>query len=509
MLYKSQLFRIVYFVPSFFILAALFGCSRPDNERSQLSVSIPKIMPANKIYGLSTTEVISHVVVNVGWPESPTPLDQSWDACESCLIDSPPIISFDVPSGQNRRVQVLAIYQNVDTQSMSFYYGESPALTLTGSNTTVSIEVKSLGISSTLVSGQVSGRILESADSGPTGPVLIKFNPNNGRPAMVIERNFILSGWFSFFMLSGVKLEYWLNGKLLFGQASSLDDQMFFPEGSSGNRLRMHMPLAIRQQGDSSIPTYRLSEPQIFVWGYWSPNANLLSDKFVCRDFSDPLSRLAVYSQDLQPHTLLELYELNSSQPFSTVTELLNSSSPLTNADYKGGFNASGGSCNGSQVTDGTLFSNLLPLKSRNVDGEGKERAAGFYGPFRPLANGQFDMTFNSSNTIVNGQVLPGVENVFNGFHAFKFQSGFDNAGRHESTTSCSNLIMKGFLEAGSTSLASGSTFSLDLNISESERSTGTTVVVCPTINGQFMGPGYYIDPWNFMNYNTGNNNHN
>ena len=504
---KSQnISRILTLLTSTVTILGLAACTRPNNDNSQISISFPKQMTSKKLNGLNTTEVAAHVVVNVSWPESPNPIDRSWDACQECFFTEPPIFSIDVPSGTNRVVQVLAIYQDIDTEKMTFYYGESLPLSLSGGSTPVAIEVKPLGLSQTIISGQVSGRLLTGPNAGPTGPVTVKYNPNNGRPAMVIERSHILAGWFSFFMLTEAKLEYWHNGGLLFGGPASLDDAQFFPEGSMANRIRMHMPVSLREQYENNTPTFRIREPQIMVWGYWSADASLLSGKYACHDFTSPLTRMTVFSNDLNGTTPLGLQGLSSAGAFSTTEQLSNTISPLTSADYTGGFNVSGGTCNGVNFTDATQFTQLLGVESSSIDGEGKEKAAGFYGPFRPGSNGLFAVTPGVSNTVIDGDVLPGIEQVFNGFRAFKMIVGFDGGGQRENTTSCFDLPQRGFFEAGSGPISTTGSYSLDLNVSQAERDAGTMVVMCPTINDAMMGQGYFINPWHFGGMNGNNN---
>lgn len=245
------------FIPSLGILFTLLftGCTRPESNQSKLNFSLPNKSSQMKLGDVSKLATLSHVVINVTGSGMPGPFVFNWDAENpnpSCTGD---VCSLVVPSGDNRLIQVLAVYEDIDTAGqavMDFQYGDV-VKSLSTQDEYVSVGVTSLmsGGSVAVTEAEIVGRYLETADWGPTGKLEIRYSPPN-KPSLLLSTEEMYGGWFRAFGLIGVPFQYVLNGKVIFnGDPAQLDQKLgqnlmkvSWPEyyesynGSSGEKLR-------------------------------------------------------------------------------------------------------------------------------------------------------------------------------------------------------------------------------------------------------------------------------
>ena len=141
------------------------GCTRKgDEDISKIQLVMPKSLASSSKIGSQTiVEVLGHVAINVSGEGMPDTIVYSWDAHDGGA--APPAFVLDVPKGNNRLIQILAVYQEQDDAStsgeggaMKFYYGDT-VKTLSLSQEGVVIPIVSVG-SGQIASGQVSGRYL-------------------------------------------------------------------------------------------------------------------------------------------------------------------------------------------------------------------------------------------------------------------------------------------------------------------------------------------------------------
>ncbi len=210
--------KLLHLAVILFIFGLNFGCTRSIKDDAKVSIVIPT---SQKVGAMSIPAgfQLGHIVVNVHGPQLRI---FTWDGkCgDGCTATPPAAITMDVPSGNNRVIQYLGVYENNDTGAMIMYYGDKVA-NLTGGDVTVSIDISQHG---NISAGQanISGQYVTSFDGvanvgrGPTGRLETVFKPSTTAPPMVIEPVEMFNGWIHAFALKGIQLQYrFPNGEYL------------------------------------------------------------------------------------------------------------------------------------------------------------------------------------------------------------------------------------------------------------------------------------------------------
>jgi hypothetical protein len=260
------------------------GCTRKNSEKSNLQINLPQQITQNKLGVQGGALTLGHVVINVSGSGMPGPIVINWDADGGKT--APSSFFVEAPQGDGRLVQILAVYKDSTTSSMSFYYGDVMA-NFNSPDINLLIPVAAVG-TSTIYDGQIAGRYLTSANDGPSGEIEIRFLPP-GKPSLLIERSFMFHGWFSVFGLSGQSFSYQLKGfGELFGGPVSLDSSAFAT--TSNTLLKLTLPVHNRSESSSVKP----ENPSTYVWGYFG-DSNFTSSKKICADFSTALTKMYKY----------------------------------------------------------------------------------------------------------------------------------------------------------------------------------------------------------------------
>ena len=168
-------FKSIASVGLVLIAFALAACTRQDATKATVNIAIPQKMNSNKVGAFAADDTLMRVTINVSGPGLPGPILMNWDACRDCPADTGSFASLfvDVPTGDNRLFQVLAVYKSSSTKTMSFYYGEE-AKSLVTAQEAIKIKVNSVSQGLQVVQGQVSGRLLDTVATGPTDEVEIR-----------------------------------------------------------------------------------------------------------------------------------------------------------------------------------------------------------------------------------------------------------------------------------------------------------------------------------------------
>ncbi|MCB0420012.1 MAG: hypothetical protein KDD61_03400 [Bdellovibrionales bacterium] len=191
------------------------------------------------------------------------------------VIDKPPVSA-------NLLVQVLTIYESDSTGAMNFKYGSKQANTSSG-NADVTITTASAGTSSK--EGRVIGRYLETAATGPTGELQTYFAPQSGDPAMLVETEGIISGWFNIFVMDNQNLTYKV--RTASGQSMTLFENVnlsssaFDTSTSPTYRMKVSMPASYRKSRNNSGEVDALL-PQDAIIGFFGPQTTFYSSYQVC-----------------------------------------------------------------------------------------------------------------------------------------------------------------------------------------------------------------------------------
>ncbi len=453
---------------------------------------------------VASTMVLAHVSINVSGSGIANTVVYTWDNCHDCSVPTSVPASFQVtvPSGTGRLIQILAVYQDSATNQMIFYYGDLTK-DLTAATDTAEINVAKVGTGN-ITSGRVAGRYFNTATSGPTGLIDIKYNPGNGKLPLIVENAVIVNGWFSMLMLSGANLVYSVRGteEILWGQEVSFESAAMDPAENSGayfdQRLRAFIPVHIEKREESGTIAYKVQDAETFVWGYWGPGA---VGKKVCTsgiDGSPVPQRLKQYKTgDLTTASPLSVsHYINWNLAVPTRAVLTDTVAPYSYVVFQGGASMSSG-CVSFADDFANQFTNFQKITLNQVDGNGGDSVAGFTGIFRNDSNNNFTNVSSADPKVISGNLLPGVEDVFSGLRLFKRVSSEDY--RLE-VPKCNELAGLGFTPASSTdvSIAAGGNISLPSNITAAEGASGVTAVICPVKNGALAPLGIFMGKWNF-----------
>ena len=195
---------------------AVLACDRKvPSHTAAFQVDLP-----SQQVGATSTQILTRVMVNVTGEGIQHPIVGIFEHhCHECPGSTGLTGPFElfVPKGNGRLVQVLAIYENTTLETMSFNYGDQ-LVDLSGDK---EIEVEVLALSSSSREGQISGRYLTTATSGPTGKAAAYYKPP-GKPKMIVDFSEIINGWFDFHILDDVPLTYVMepSGQILFADVS-------------------------------------------------------------------------------------------------------------------------------------------------------------------------------------------------------------------------------------------------------------------------------------------------
>lgn len=495
------------------LVLQLTACTRaPKDNSAKLSIALPSTM-TNKVAAASTANLmLGHVAINVTGPGMTAPVVYSWDSCRDCPnpTTTPDSFLVSVPSGTGRLIQVLAVYEDPNTSQMTFYYGDRLS-DLNSADVAVDVDIQQVG-QGAITGGRVSGRYFTTTTSGPTGPIDIKYNPGNGKPALIVDQSIIANGWFSIFMLSGANLQYVLRntGEMLWGQEMSFESAAMNPAENSGayfsQRVRAYLPVHIRVQDNGGTLSYYPQESENYVWGYWGPGA---TGKKVCTyglDSSPVPQKLKRYvSTDYANAPALSVaHYVNYNLAVPTKTELTNTTTPYSTIVVQGGDSMSS-TCGSHADTAANQYSNFLKVTLDLFDGNGGDSVAGFYGIFRRTSTYSFVNVSGDDPRVLTGQLLPGVESIIGSLRLFKKVTSDE---MHLNSPNCLDLANLGFIAGSSTdaTVDSAGQFSLTSNISATEANSGVSAVFCPIRTDGSLSPlGVFLGKWNFYSYSGGN----
>lgn len=506
----QSLVKLLFFTS--FAVSAI-SCTRPDSEMSQISLSLASsLQSSQKLSGQSETEQLGHLVINVSGGGLQTPIVINWDRHDHDEnAPAPESFNIEVPKGDDRLIQVLAVYGG-GSGGMKFYYGDVRRA-LKESVENVAISVSSIGSGQQIVGGRVQGRYLSSADAGPSGRVTTKYFPP-GKPGLVIERNFIIKGWFSLMMLDGdesAKFGYELDdGSLLWGRPMKLSDTEF---NSSSQVLRVSIPVHLRSEQNGGASSWVGNEADMIVYGwFYTPgNPALVASKQICAPVSpSSLNRMSVYvspppgSPPAMPGQILLPGE--SLPSLAALTAVPNS---------VGGYKVKGGS-NATCLTDAANYINHMDLTglSSLINGNGQDGASYHFAPMKAQINGTSRAPYtvqvdNPSQGVsrITGQFLPGVDSdLINRFHVYKRVSSNEwrwNGGG----APCSSFEQGqfGFSKVGVFN-RSGDNVQLDVPMSTAERNTGVMLGICYGYNDKLYEAGTILYSHMFQSYGGGYN---
>lgn len=365
---KKNIFHLSEF--KFWISLALFtlsGCSRPSVEKSNLSIQLPKATLAATKGNLVTYSTLDRIVINVSGPGIAAPFVLEWDSEHPNPLCSSSSCTAIVPSGDNRLIQVLAIYEETDGTYGLYYDDQIKSLTLPDES--AELYLNPVVTAGSLKETRLSGRFLNATASGPTGKLEVRYSPLGKQP-MVLLTTEMFNGWFSAFGIVGLPFDYVVDGVSLFGGPI---DPSIFSLKLDGSLLEMDWPPFYRKEPNGTLR--RQDAIQEYV-GFFGP-AKAAINKVCFSSTKGPFSDLF---KDINNNAL--------SYNASSIT------------DKSQTYVAGGGDPNLANCSVGDV------IKYDPMEGHGQLE---LNGPFRRSANGDL-LAMSSSNGIgtFSWEYLPG-----------------------------------------------------------------------------------------------------
>lgn len=476
----------------------LISCSRKTDDVAKFSIQLPSNIASlagknSKLYTFSNATV-THIAINIRGPGIDPVIVYSWDKHDACpsgnctglTITAPTEISLDVSKGDNRLIQVLLVVEDSSSHAMDFLYSDQ-TVNLNESSVNVAIAPTSIG-SSTGAEGKIIGRYINSAGTGPTGPITGYFNPPNGKASMQVVDGFMWGGWFEAFVLDGASFSY---------RSNKSNENIFenitlkqFDTLTTASVARLHIPNYCRWDGNSThsynCDNGKGTAGEDLIYGFFGPGAS---------------GKTAYYNNGVSSISQAYSTCTQSANVYSCTGNITYSNTSATNSVYpvsSGGTAVSSTSaCSGTSVGVSCLMADASALATKGRDG-----TIGVKGPFLVSNYGVINATQSAvgSPVTLTWQLLDGTfgsVNDIDGVDVFYANSIISrNLLRSNSSIgdlySCNNLSSFGFnLFSGNVSGLLGATQTAILSSTEiaNINLSAITVVLCP-YSKDFWGNG-------------------
>lgn len=375
---------------------ALVNCERATTDKSKVSLQLPTYQKDSLLS--SCTKCLKVIGVNVDGTGFPTIVNfQKMARIEEIGTELNSEIDLEVPSGPQRKIQVLAIYQLAD-KTLEIQYGSVVADLLSAEPPPITMSLSNLG---PFKGGSIVGRYLDliGTNPGPTGRVIISINHAASGMKMDILSAEMLNGWFDFFASENFPMSYRiilreqltsttgstlpdsdipLTGVLLSGvpipgfQNIVLDSLMPLTGGTLKNHLaRVHRPASYWESKDNFVSSKFVNEAHDIVYGYFgSTSATAL--KIVCAPYVT-----------LGPATTLLTKVAIDSIGASKLTYYFNQDFPADIYHIGGGNQLTYPAICGTSSMNANRFElNRISINKDQFDGNGNDTATSMAGAF-------------------------------------------------------------------------------------------------------------------------------
>lgn len=411
-------------------VALTLGCTR-NVETSTLKLSFSRNADGS---AQSVSGKLNFAVVNVQLPNGPLVKqfdfhDEGPSASDTFTLELP-----EVPRG-TFLIQFFGVYEQSGSPS-TFTYGFQNA-NVNAAETVVNITASSLGTFTR--EGRVSGRYLSSIgpDAGPTGDLVMKFQPPDPtQPAITLQNEPMVDGYFSIIALDGPEMHYFLNGAPLFPRVK-LNGSALYIDGSvqapSASLMRISKPASVHREGDGTL---RLRAPTDTYFGYFRKAGVAGAPKSVCYAAGVNEAVRGEFRPDLtQPIDVN--FAGTGSTPAYTITAQGGQASPSS-------ILYTGAAC-------GTAAGNLVMYHT--MAGRDEEIQKPPFAPANPWSVGDVFMNTKPVNAgglrlRLNWKLLPEINGgVIGGYAVFAKNSNGGGEGGGQET--CDRLVNQGFQEVG------------------------------------------------------------
>lgn len=457
------------------VLAHL-GCTRKNSDRSSIRIDLPS-SDQDTLSGSGTF----FIAINITGPGM-APILKNWESDFNSAATPPAEFQVEVPKGDNRLFQYLAVSRDSATGMLTFKYGDASKSLAAAQETVI---ISPAVISSGAAESEISGRLVDSSNKGLTGKVAMKYKPPGDKPTMTLFYENIFGGWFnSFVVLEGANAAV----NYVMERPGTSDLPLFVGLTASSPEIqpsqmvaKVQIPGGYRMFGGGSEPPEVEPPTNIFFGFFGSPSG----------------TKKACYEETYE--TIPYLYE----DALGAVSISWNGFSSPPAANEAGIISGGDSACSGLDPFTEALHFNHLDHANRY--------SAGFEGPYKrmdapnshnPFLNSSYDSA--SQTLTLNWDYLPGIfdTGVVNGetlnpiagsavFYNVNFQDGQDGLlhGGGPDDFNCADLSNMGFSQVKTLGAAQKTVdiFGVTKTALEQER---VKVVICPYRGSEYFARG-------------------
>ncbi|MFV8258210.1 hypothetical protein ACNQKP_10400 [Bdellovibrio bacteriovorus] len=254
------------------MLLLLSACDRMAVEDSKVSLKLPKTVSGKA--GAQSVSALKHIAVQVTAADMAEPVTLILDSHDSQSLPSE--VTLEIPSGNNRLIQVLAAYGTGSNDDNAIIYYGDVTKTLIGGTDSADVPLDNLSGTQPEEEGRVYGRYLTAANQGPSGELKMVYRPA-GKPGIVVDRRHILGGWFEATVFKNVAVDYVLPDGSLLGNQWTLDSLPV-----SKHLMRIRMPAHSERKWENNSNYWQDRGIDNRFLGFFAAQAALLDDKKVC-----------------------------------------------------------------------------------------------------------------------------------------------------------------------------------------------------------------------------------
>lgn len=261
-------------------LVFTLGCDRHASSKASITLQVPKELQekvgSQSVSGLN----LVHLALQISGPGLTQTYQKIVDAGDGNSIPDTVTID-DLPSGDNRVIQLLAAYAAADSDSAHVYYGDVTQ-SLKNATEVVSVPIAKLGGSGASTMARVTGRYLTSNLSGPYGTIDMIYRPA-GKPAIPVDKKKIIGGWFEVSTFADVPVDFVISSMDGASNGLIVGSQWINSSFTPSNQLiKFTIPAGFEEREENGATVFKAMDAEEQVFGYFSANASFLSDKKIC-----------------------------------------------------------------------------------------------------------------------------------------------------------------------------------------------------------------------------------
>lgn len=476
------------------ILSTLFllsACDRMAVDSSKISLKLPKEI-SGKVGALSSVE-LRHIAVQVTAADMAEPQILILDANDNEPL--PADITLEIPSGNNRLIQVLAAYGS-ENDSATLYYGDVTK-SLTGGSSAAEVPMDNLSGAQAEEEGRIYGRFLTAENQGPSGELKMVYRPA-GKPSILVDRTMILGGWFNATIFKNVAVDYILPDGSFLGQQWSLDTM---PLSKHLMRVRIPAHKETYYNGMTAPQTWGDRGTDNELLGFFSANAALLTDKKVCAPAKTQKNNGDIFfGNKYLSQSYLDPLPIKAF--FTGTTPQYND----TTATFSGGLDSS--SCAPLALADefkkyifldasqgGHTINESIEWNTGLLGGVAAPRE--FYPSINIFGRASYKIGMDTNGAYMDAHLLPGIKDTLTHYQIYKRTN---SGGSYPDSCRPDSLNREGLVLYKTNTIPgnSGDYIRLTPGNLGITLDANSSYVACLSVNGVPFGGAIYLNTWSF-----------